>query len=169
MEAVQDLRRSGTSFSEQIARGLQVIFDFVAVLACSLGCWMVVLAEKEPDSYQRYLFASLIAGAALVAAMGYSKMYEFDVVTEPQSHLRGLVSSVVITFLGLLFLAFSLGHADAAFSRLWAYSFFVSTSLLVMLERFIWARIIHRMALRGMICRNVAIIGAGEKDRKSVV
>jgi Undecaprenyl-phosphate glucose phosphotransferase len=33
---------------------------------------------------------------------------------------------------------------------------------LVILERFIWARMIHRMALRGMICRNVAIIGAGE-------
>src|SRR5579859_7951602 len=121
MEAVQDLRRSGTSFSEQIARGLQVIFDFIAVLACSLGCWLVVLGEKDPESYQRYLFASLIAGAAVVGVMGYSRMYEFDVVTEPQSHLRGLFSAVVITFLGRLFLAFSLGHAEGAVSRIWAY------------------------------------------------
>jgi Undecaprenyl-phosphate glucose phosphotransferase len=141
---------------------LQVIFDFVGVLACSLGCWMAVLADKEPDSFQRYLFASLVAGAAVVGVMGYSRMYEFDVVTEPQSHLRGVVGSIVITFLGLLFLAFSLGHADSAFSRIWAYSFFVTTVLLLLLERFLWARMIHRMALRGMICRNIAIIGAGE-------
>lgn len=162
MESVQDHQRSGTSFSEQIARGLQVIFDFIAVLASSLGCWLVILYEKNPEDFQRYVFASLIAAAAVVAVLGYSRLYELDVVTEPQSHLRGLVSSIVMTFLGLLFLAFSLGHADKAFSRIWAYSFFVTTVLLLLLGRFIWARMIHRMALRGMICRNVAIIGAGE-------
>ena len=162
MEGVLETRQSGASFSEQIARGLQVVFDFVVVMAASMGCWGAVLADKEPDSYQRYLLASLVSGLAVAATMSYSRMYEFDVVTEPQTHLRGMISSMVITFLILLFLAFSLGHADTAFSRIWAYSFFVSAILLLIIERFIWARIIHRMALRGKISRNVAIIGAGE-------
>lgn len=162
MDGVLEIRQSGTSFSEQIARGLQVIFDFLVVLTASMSCWVAFLADKEPDSYQRYLFASLVSGFAVVTAMGYGRMYDFDVVTEPQSHLRRLLGSMVITFLGLLLLAFSLGHADAAFSRIWAYFFFVSAVLLLVIERFIWARIIYRMARRGMICRNVAIIGGGE-------
>jgi FlaA1/EpsC-like NDP-sugar epimerase len=162
MDGVLETRQSGTSFSEQIARGLQVIFDFLVVLTSSMVCWVVVLSDKEPEFFQRYLLASLVSGLAVTATMGYSRMYDFDVVTEPQAHLRSMISSMVITFLGLLFLSFSLGHSDAAFSRIWAYSFFASAVLLLILERFIWAGIIHRMAQRGMISRNVAIIGGGE-------
>lgn len=162
MEAVQDYPRSGTSFSEQIARGLQVALDFVSVVTCGIGCWVAVLKDKEPESLQRYLFASVLAGTMVVIGLGYRRLYDFDAVTEPQSHLRGLVGSVTVTFLGLLLLAFSIGHAEIAFSRLWAYCAFAATLLLLILERFIWARFIYRMASRGIICRNVAIIGAGE-------
>jgi len=110
---------TGAAFSEQIPRGLQVVFDFAAILIAGLGCWLVVLGVRDPELIQRYLFASLIAATLSISVLGYSRMYDFDVVTEPQSHLRGLVGSLVVTFLALLFLAFSLGHADAAFSRIW--------------------------------------------------
>jgi len=162
MHIDSDLRRSGASFSEQIARGMQVFFDFTVVLIASMGCWAIILMERYPDSYTYYLAASLISAGAVVITLGYGRKYDFDVVTEPQSHVRGLVGSMVITFLVLLFLAFSLGHVDLAFSRIWAYSFFASAAVLLIAERFIWARIIYRLANQGRICRNVAIIGAGE-------
>jgi len=155
-------RGSGASFSEPIARGVQVFLDFAVIMLSSMGCWMVVLGEQEPASFQRYIVASLLAAAVAVSVLGFGRMYEFDVVTEPQSHLRGLVGSQVATFLGLLFLAFSLGHADGAFSRKWAYAFFVCSVSTLLFERFLWARVIYALASRGRICRNVVIIGAGE-------
>jgi Undecaprenyl-phosphate glucose phosphotransferase len=162
MQIGQDSQSAGASFSEQIPRGLQVLFDFLAILAASLGCWLVVLWQRDPASVGRYLFASLLSAAVAVSALGYSRMYDFDVVTEPQSHLRGLVGSLLATFLALLFLSFSLGHADAAYSRVWAYSFFVTALLLLLLERFLWSGVIYRLARRGQLSRNVVIIGAGE-------
>jgi Undecaprenyl-phosphate glucose phosphotransferase len=153
---------SGTSFSEPIARGVQVLLDFGIIMLSSMSCWLVILGEKSPESFQRYLVASLLAAAASVSVLAFSRMYDFDVVTEPQSHLRGLVSAQVATFFGLLFLAFSLGHADTAFSRIWAYSFFVTSIAALLIERVVWARVIYSLARSGGICRNVVIVGTGE-------
>jgi len=153
---------TSASFSEQIPRGLQVVFDFVAILAASLCCWLFVLWQKDPESFQRYFVATLLAATLAVSVLGYGRMYEFDVVTQPQAHLRGLVGSLLATFLVLLFLAFSLGHTESAFSRVWAYAFFAAAVLMLLVERFCCARVIYRLARRGYISRNVVIIGAGE-------
>lgn len=49
MHIDSDLRRSGTSFSEQIARGMQVFFDFAVVMIASMACWAVIIMDRYPD------------------------------------------------------------------------------------------------------------------------
>jgi Undecaprenyl-phosphate glucose phosphotransferase len=154
--------KSGASFSEPIARGVQVLLDFSVIMFSSMGCWSMILGDQGIDSLQRYFVVSLMAATATVSVLGFSRMYDFDAITEPHMHVRGLMGAQAATFLGLLFLAFSLGHADSAFSRKWAYAFFASSVVALLFERFAWARVIYALARNGSICRNAVIIGAGE-------
>ncbi len=155
---------AGATLSEQVASGLEALSDFAAILTASMGSWWFVLGATGHDAAERYLFVSLIAAFVTVAVLGYLRMYDFYVMTEPSHHLRSLVGALLVTDLVLLFLAFSLGHADVALSRVWAYVFIASSVVTLLVSRGLFAGMLYRLATHGQIYRNVVIVGAGERS-----
>ncbi len=152
-------KRRRFSFSVQIAVGLQVAADIVAVIVTGMMCWAVIIGRKNPENWLRYLAASAIIALIAAVAASFSRLYDFDVVSRSSDHLGRLTIPLVKAFLIFILLAFSVGHADLGLSRAWTYGFFVAAEVALLGERHAVSRLIFTLGQQGKMTRNLVVIG----------
>jgi len=161
-------------YSSVITGGLVIASDFLAVFVSGIAVYHAILrifgpagfGADGPDAIS-YFAASAIAGLVIIAIFGYSKLYDFDVLVRPIAQLRKIVPACCIAFLLLVVTAYTLPSLRH-YSVKWAYGFFLLSLATIYAERWLVYDTIHGLAKRGLLARNVVIIGGGEHGARLI-
>lgn len=114
-----------------------------------------------------YLSAISIMTASTLLVFFFAGLYE----PHPQSYYKQPISMLIIVysvlFLILIASNFTLKNSEE-FSRIWTFSWYFFSLLLLSQVRFFYHRLIDKWSKTGLLTRNIAIIGALEQGTKLV-
>ncbi len=153
-----------TPLSPSIVSGLVALADGLAVFGTGLVIYLPYLGWSGETSLI-YLSASAIYAFVTIAAFYFADLYKFESVTHPAHQIKKILVICVIVFLVLVALAFAL-KISAQFSRVWAFSSFLSATFLICLERTYGFFILHKRVQAGRLTRNIVIVGGGKQAKK---
>jgi Undecaprenyl-phosphate glucose phosphotransferase len=152
------------AFSSAMIPGVVLATDLVAILAAGVTSWLVLpdIGWERTDSYVFCIAFLLFAMPVLLARGG---LYQIDAIMRPIGRSDVVVIGVATAFLLFLTIAFSLKVSED-YSRLWMFSFAAGTAVLVIGGRVAVCTIGGRLSRRGIIGRNVVVLGTGEQARR---
>jgi Undecaprenyl-phosphate glucose phosphotransferase len=152
------------AFSSAIIPGVVLAVDLFAVLVSGGTGWLVLpdIGFERADSYVFCVAFLLFAVPILLARAG---LYQIDAIMRPIGRSDCVVIAVVTAFLLFLTIAFSLKVSED-YSRLWILSFGLGAIVLITAGRVAVCTIGGELSRRGVIGRNVAVLGCGEQARR---
>ncbi|USG61322.1 undecaprenyl-phosphate glucose phosphotransferase [Sneathiella marina] len=112
-----------------------------------------------------YLFAICFIWLIFFFLGRYAGIYSFSTILAPLLNIPKLAIACLTSFMLLLAVAFSLKVSED-FSRIWMYSFGLTTFGLVMTSRVVGYFVISYLAGKGICTRNVVIIGSGMQTER---
>lgn len=152
------------SFSAGIVSGLMVVGDACAIVG---PAWAIYLAYVGWDDDTLPAYAAPILLNAILALLVFqlNGLYRFKAVVEPAPALRRLLFLYGFVFLLLVTMAFAL-KISTEYSRVWLFSWFLSSAMLLVTGRLVAYRLILSQGRSGRLTRNIAVIGAGAQGRR---
>jgi Undecaprenyl-phosphate glucose phosphotransferase len=152
------------AFSSAIIPGVVLGADLLAILVAAVASWVALphIGIERIDSYVFCIAFLLFSVPILQARAG---LYQIDAIMRPIGRSDCVVIAVVTAFLLFLTIAFSLKVSED-YSRLWMLLFGVGATVLVIGGRVIVCTIGGRLSRRGIIGRNVAVLGCGEQAQR---
>jgi Undecaprenyl-phosphate glucose phosphotransferase len=119
----------------------------------------------DVPTFRSYGLVTLALTVVVVAAFFQSGYYEFDIVSKPSAYIFKILGSFWVVFLVFLSLAFALKVSDQI-SRVWVFSWFITNSLFLYIERYLIKSLFYKMAQTGRISRRIILVGASEQCEK---
>ena len=152
------------AFSSAIIPGLVLAVDLFAIVVTGGTSWLVLpdVGFTRADSYIFCIAFLMFAVPVLLARAG---LYQIDAIMRPIGRSDCVVIAVVTAFLLFLTIAFSLKVSED-YSRLWILSFGVGATIFIIAGRVTVCTIGGELSRRGVIGRNVAVLGCGEQARR---
>lgn len=140
--------------------GLLRLADALAVAVCAIfAFWLRNDLDGLPA---HYTLAILLAVVLLANAAQLTKLYEFRTMMRLRGQF-GRVTLVWMTVIVALIVVAYLTKTSSNFSRIWAVTWFVTTSAVLILNRVIAVHRIDRWRAQGKLTRRLAIIGEGTR------
>ena len=152
------------AYSSAIIPGLVLALDAIAILAAGITSWLL-LPEIGPERVNSYVFCIAFLLFAVPILMARGGLYEIDGIMRPVGRSDCVVVAVGTAFLLFLTIAFSLKVSEQ-YSRIWMASFGTAAILLILTGRVTVAGVAEHLSRRGVIGRNVAVLGSGEQARR---
>lgn len=115
--------------------------------------------------HDSYLFAICFIWLIFFFLGRYAGIYSFSTILAPFLNIPKLAIACLTSFMLLLAVAFSLKVSED-FSRIWMYSFGLTTFCLVMTSRVVSYFVVTYLASKGICTRNVVIIGSGMQTER---
>lgn len=130
---------------------------------------LIYLAYTDFDIGHFYLYGSVTVAlsAVVVTAFFHSGFYEFDAVSKPSLHIYKMLGIMGVVFLVFLSVAFAFKVSEQI-SRVWVFSWFMATSLLICVERNLVKLLFYKMAQTGQLSRRIVIVGVNELCEKFI-
>jgi Undecaprenyl-phosphate glucose phosphotransferase len=133
-----------------------------------MGTSLILLNSRlglDFESFSLYGYSAL--GLSFVAIIAFYQMgfYEFGAVSDlsrSNCKIVGVLSIIFLLFLSLLFAL----KVSEQISRFWVFSWFLSSALLICLERHLSRRLFNRLAQTGQLSRRIIIVGASVQSEK---
>lgn len=152
------------SYSLNMASGLVALADEVVLLATGGAIyWFYIVGGGASSGF--YIFAIIAPSITVVAAVNQARLYDVDSICNPLGHFPKVLGILALTFLVFLTLAFAL-KVSAEFSRVWVFSWFLSSASLIFLERILGHYLFWRCARTGQLSRKIVIVGTGEQAQR---
>ena len=151
-------------FSPSIISGLVAVADGLAVAGAGFVVYLLYLGWNV-ENYPLYLSALAIQTALVLTAFYITNLYDFETISRPARQFKNILPICAATFLALVVLAFAL-KISAQFSRVWFFSWLISATLLICVDRTAFHVVMRKWAQAGRLTRNMVIVGAGEQARK---
>ncbi len=150
--------------SPSVISGLIGMVDGLAMLWSGLFVFVLHVgwtAEKLPP----YLSTLALAVLLTIGTFYFANLYKFEAITHPGDQIKKIAVICAIVFLCLVTLgyALSIGHT---FSRIWAFSTFLSSVVLIYIGRTVGYYVLRKWAESGWLSRNIVIVGAGPQAKK---
>jgi len=157
--------RLNAEYSPSITAGLVAAADSAAIILT--GGILYLLLAFPREAFLPYFALSATAAAVIVAVFSLSRLYEFDALVRPTQQLKKivLVGGLSFFFLYLALLTFSSYYAYAVG---WRYGFVVAALSCIGGERWLFYRAIVSLARRGLISRNMVVVGSGPQARRAL-
>ncbi len=158
--------RRGAAFSPRIVAGLVAMADGALLFGSGLAIYLLYVGwggERLPI----YLSFLTLNTALVLSAFYAARLYRFEALTRPARQLGRIAMLCAAAFMTMAALAFAL-KISAELSRLWAFSWYLAATLLIVLARAAFHALLRRGARAGLLTRNVAIVGAGEQGRRLI-
>ena len=146
------------SFSRSVISGLIAAIDGVVVFLAGMIIYLLYV-EKNSESTIIYASACAVTALLTVGTFYISGLYEIDSAENREKRLIKIVVSCGCAFLAIIVLAFAL-KISAGFSRVWLFSWFIASTLLIVFTRSFGDSQLRRLAMSGRLSRNVVIVGA---------
>ncbi len=157
-------RRHSTSLSQSIIGGLLAAIDVVVVVGLGLAIYSTYVGWR-PENSTIYVSAVTIAAFLIVQSFLYARLYKFNRIIEPARQTGKILAICTIVFLAMVTLSFAL-KISAEFSRIWAFSWLMSATALMIVVRFGFFFLLSSWAREGRLGRNIAVFGGGEDGQK---
>jgi len=163
LQNIQPQKRQAQSYpiSSNVMSGLFSFLDTILIASAGFIAFATIIGSPL---YIReiYLFAIFFIFSSYFFVGRYAGIYAFTAIMTPLRTISRLGASCLITFLLLLALAFSLKISDE-FSRIWMYTFFLTSFVFLVVFRLVGFGVISLLAKRGIISRNIVILGSGKQ------
>jgi len=161
-----ELQKRHIPVSWSIVAGIWIALDSLAIIG-SGAVWYFQQFPWMYPSADIYISAVLFVWVVSFLLSQFAGLTEPDVVLTPIRALDRILTVGAVSFLFLLALAFSLKVSED-FSRVWVFSFALTSALSVITFRVIGALVLRRLARSGLLARRVAIFGATEQAERFV-
>lgn len=152
------------SHSIELPTGIVAISDLLMLLLP--GCviyWNYV--GWNSANVEFYALGIIITSFLTLAVFKKIGLYQITSVSNPISILPKICGALTITFLVFMAIAFSLKVSED-FSRVWFFSWLISSTSLICFGRYIWSIRIRQWARAGRFSRKLAIVGSGEQAKR---
>ncbi len=159
--ANQALKTNSAPLSASIVSGLMGIADVLCVFLTGLVIFLIY-DGRASERAQLYLAALTITSLMIVTAFYVAGLYDFSRVTSFHKQLTRILATCAIVFLTLAAFAFAL-KISAQFSRVWGFSWFLISTLLICLVRGFGSVLLRKWARLGLVGRHIVIVGASEQ------
>jgi len=154
----------GTSISWSIIFGLVGIFDGLIIVLVSLAFYLGYVGWN-PETYPIYLAALTVDVTLTLSLFHFAGLYRIEtIVSSPRQFHKVIVVCGAVFFI-LVTLGFSL-KISVWFSRIWIFSSFLTSTLLICVVRVISDLTIQRMGRAGHFTRNLVIVGGEEQGKR---
>jgi Undecaprenyl-phosphate glucose phosphotransferase len=154
------------TFSKPIISGLIALSDGLLIFITGL-CLYLIYPGWAAGLTSNYLGATLISVCFTLLVFYFARLYEINPRSQHNRLIRKLIVVYTITFLVLISFTFALKNAHD-YSRIWAFSWYLSSLLLITQERYLFNRLIGKLSSNGRLTRNIAIIGAQEQGARLI-
>ena len=142
-----------------LSDALAACLPTVAVYAAYVGI--------DIDRNVEYAAVTVLATLLIVLAANAWGLYRFPVILHPGRHVRRLLTLCGIVFFGLIALAFAL-KVSTEFSRIWAFSSMLLTTVMIVLARFAIAASVRKFAKNGRLARRIVVYGAQSHGQRLI-
>ncbi|MCU0894154.1 MAG: hypothetical protein MUD06_07490, partial [Rhodospirillales bacterium] len=151
------------SLSESVVSGLVRVVDAIAIALAGVMAYHFLIGWGE-GSFQLYLNAILVSIVLTVSFFHYAGLYDFNTLVSWPDRTRQMVllSALVIFVLAVVFKISSQYHSN------WFVATFVGSTVLMFSLRGGARQVIGRLARRGTLVRNIAIVGASGQAKHLV-
>lgn len=148
--------RLNAEYSPNVTAGIVAAADSVAIMLAGGILYLILVQVSEISLH--YLGVSALAAALIVMVFTLTRLYDFDALVRPEQQLKKiiLVSGLSFFFLYLVLLMLSSYYFYAVG---WRYGFVVASVAAVCGERWLVYRVIVSLARRGLVSRNMVVVG----------
>ena len=119
------------------------------------------------SSPENYTLATVLASLVVVGVFHQAGLYRIASLCNPRGNFHKVLGIWTITFLVFLAIGFALKISEQ-FSRVWCFSWFLSSALLICIERYVFSFLVKRWMRDGRFSQRIAIVGAGEQAKRFV-
>ncbi|GJL78474.1 MAG: undecaprenyl-phosphate glucose phosphotransferase [Nitrospinaceae bacterium] len=159
-----DAQTTRLVYSMNIASGLVTIADALILLGTGFGIFWYYVGLGSPI-FLDYALAMVLVTTTVVVAFSQANLYSVETICNPKGHMHKILGIGAVTFLSFLAIAFAL-KIVGDFSRVWVFSWFLLSCLLIFLERSLCRFLFWRWAHMGRVSHKIVIVGAGEQAKK---
>jgi len=159
-------RRAHAPLSQRVVEGLTGALD--ALAAALTGIVVHILLSngwKFPQTPE--LAAIGLFTLLLVLGLHVAGSYNFRAIMRPMQQLPTIAAVAGAVLLVLVALAFAL-KISTQFSRLWTFSWLLSSIVAVLVVRLLMAKLLRQLAAAGRIGRKIVIFGAGPQAERLI-
>jgi len=159
-------QNSRTALSETILGGLTAAMDVLVI--SGLGLLILALHPGTGEvALSRYIVAISICSVLIVQSFSISGLYRLESLVQPIRTIGKIFTTCIFVF-GLLFVAAFALKVSADFSRIWTFSWAISTTASLIVLRILIRISVGRWAKNGALSRNIVVYGAGEHGARLV-
>ena len=146
--------------SSTVVSSILVVLDSLAILVAGYISYDLIVVYSINGNV--YISAVLFIWIATLSLMNFGGLYHFDIALRPRARLSYILLAFGIAYLFLLAAAFSLKISDS-FSRIWISCFAASSTVLLVGQRYLCARLLAKLLRQDGFKRSLAVIGEGEQ------
>ena len=139
--------------------------DLMVIGVLGLAFFFLRQADDLSLYYPRYLGAIVVAVVVASMMLHRFDVYRDDFLFAKRIPYGNLITAWTVTFCVLLALAFLMKVSDT-YSRIWALSWFLGTSVALVAGRLLLRRWVRGLAVAGRFANRTVIVGAGEQGRR---
>ena len=154
------------SYSLGLASGVVALADELILLITGSAIYSYYIGWGSSPHWF-YTLAIIVISISVIASINQARLYEVDSICSPNGEFHKVLGRLSVTFLIFIAVAFALKISDD-FSRLCAFSWFLSSAFLICLARVFFQYTLLRLARGGCVTRNIVILGAGMQAQKFV-
>jgi Undecaprenyl-phosphate glucose phosphotransferase len=156
--------RLGASYSPSIISGLLASLHGVTIIGTGLAIYIVydLIVGTTPESLPLYVMGIATTTVVILAAFYFKGLYGFQQLKHPAEQVKKIATFVTLVFLVFFAMSFAL-KVSATFSRVWAFSWYLSVLSLVSLESIGCYLLLRQWGRTGLVTRRIAVIGGGEQ------
>lgn len=152
--------RRGRALSQSVLSVLLLLYDGFAVALPGFLIQLSYVGDAVAGRTSLYATAIIAFTAFLLQIMYSLGMYRFSRIVDPMPYLGRVIAAASLVFLIMIAAGFAL-KISSEFSRVWAFSWFLTATFTLTLGRLAIAMYLRRLAARGWLRRQIAIFGGG--------
>lgn len=151
----------GASFSPSVISCLIATAHAVTILGAGLTVYFAHV-HRTADSLTLYSMGLTTPTLVMLAVFYFNGLYDLQRTTLLAEQIKKIFTILTLVFLVFFAMIFALKVSDT-FSRVWAFSWYLSVMVLVPFETMAWHFLLRRWGVTGRVTWRIAIIGGGEQ------
>jgi len=153
-----------TSYSLGMASGLATFADELILLATGSAIYAYRMGWGGTN-HGFYILTIIIVSTTIVVSFHQARLYEVGSICSRWGQFHKVLGTLSVTFLIFLAIAFALKVSEE-FSRLWIFSWFLSSASLIYLGRVLDRFLLLRFSHTGLLSRKIVVLCAGEQAKR---
>ena len=151
--------RINSTWSDEIASGVLVVLDFMSIIMAGL---VADFALTGSDRLPSHVVGSVIVGISVVQVNSFFKLYDLSQTKDLLPMLDRLFTALVVAFGWVVFVATLLVDEPVSYPSTWKVGMFILSFVFLASGRLSFRRFVATLAQRGLLSRNIVVVGAGE-------